>query len=192
MGMRERNAGQVRGPLQLTFARSIDPIVPLDSSIARVALESRGERREEGQTLDDLEAPTHGTLGRKATVPYGLYRGYGFFNPHFAQRTGVTEDDLDVFWQAVQMMWDLDRSSARGMMACQGLYVFSHDSPLGNAPAHRLFERIQIRRKEGVDAPRSFKDYNVQMISDISPLMRIPRGTWVLLGHKPQGLVSCR
>ena len=159
MSMREYNAGQVRGPVQLTFARSIDQIVPLDSSIARVALE-RGERTAE-QGDDDLEAPTHGTLGRKATVPYGLYLGYGFFNPHFAQRTGANADDLDLLWTALVNMWDLDRSAARGLMACRGLYVFSHESSLGNAPAHRLFERINVQLKEGVAAPRKFGDYAV-------------------------------
>ena len=159
MSMREYNAGQVRGPVQLTFARSIDQIVPLDSSIARVALE-RGERTAE-QGDDDLEAPTHGTLGRKATVPYGLYLGYGFFNPHFAQRTGASADDLDLLWTALVNMWDLDRSAARGLMACRGLYVFSHESSLGNAPAHRLFERINVQLKEGVAAPRKFGDYAV-------------------------------
>ena len=160
MSMREHNAGQVRGPLQLTFARSVDPIIPLDSSIARVALESRGETPE-GQEVNDLAAPTHGTLGRKATVPYGLYRGQGFFNPHFGQRTGVIEEDLALFWQAIQNMWDLDRSASRGMMALQRLYVFSHESSLGNAPAHRLFQRIGVRRKDSVDVPRSISHYTV-------------------------------
>jgi len=162
MSMREYNAGQVRGPAQFTFARSVDPIVPLDSTIARVALESRGERTA-GQEVDELAAPTHGTLGRKATVPYGLYRAHGFFNPHFARRTGVTKEDLEVFWQALQNMWDLDRSSSRGLMACQGLYIFSHENSLGNAPAYRLFQRIQIQRNDGVDAPRSFSHYSVQV-----------------------------
>jgi CRISPR-associated protein Csd2 len=160
MSMKEHNAGQVRGPLQLTFARSIDPILRLDSSIARVALESRGERPE-GQEVDDLAAPTHGTLGRKAIVPYGLYRGHGFFNPHFGQRTGVVEEDLALFWRALENMWDLDRSASRGMMALQGLYVFSHESSLGNAPAHRLFKRINVLCNDGVEAPRSFSDYTV-------------------------------
>ena len=160
MSMREHNAGQVRGPMQLTFARSLDPIIPLDSSIARVALETRGERPE-GQDVDDLAAPTHGTLGRKATVPYGLYQSHGFFNPHFGQRTGVTEEDLALFWRALENMWDLDRSATRGMMALQGLYVFSHESSLGNAPAHRLFQRIAVQRNDGVDAPRNFSHYAV-------------------------------
>ena len=166
MSMREYNAGQVRGPVQLTFARSIDTIFPSDSRIARVALERRGERQE-GQQRDDLAAPTHGTLGRKATVPYGLYQGYGFFNPHFAGRTGVARQDLEIFWSALVNMWDLDRSASRGLMACRGLYVFSHESPLGNAPAHHLFERIDVRRNDGVEVPRRFGDYTVTL-SDAS------------------------
>lgn len=158
MSMKQHNAGQVRGPLQITFARSIDPIVPLDVSIVGPAQRSGDVDR----TQDSDEAPAnYSTFGRKALVPYGLYRAYGFFNPHFAQRTGVAPEDLDLFWQALQQMWDLDRSSARGMMACRGLYVFSHESFLGNAPAHRLFERVQVKSKDGVKAPRAFADYTV-------------------------------
>ena len=167
MSMREYNAGQVRGPVQLTFARSIDPILPLDSSIARVALE-RGERPE-GRDDDDLEAPTHGTLGRKATVPYALYLGYGFFNPHFAKQTGAVSEDLEVFWNALVNMWDLDRSAARGLMSCRGLYVFSHESSMGNAPAHRLFDLIDVQRKDGVEAPRKFRDYTVSVAEEGIP-----------------------
>ncbi len=162
MSMRERNAGQVRGPVQLTFARSVDPILTMDSTIARVALENRGERRA-GNEEDENEAPTHGTLGRKSTVSYGLYRGYGFFNPHFARRTGASSDDLELFWKALVNMWDLDRSSARGMMACRGLYVFSHESRLGNAPAHRLFERLEVKQKDNGTVPRRFTDYSVTL-----------------------------
>ncbi len=162
MSMRERNAGQVRGPVQLTFSRSIDPILPMDSTIARVALENSGERGTENES-NELEAPTHGTLGRKATVPYGLYRGYGFFNPHFARRTGADSEDLEMFWNALVNMWDLDRSSSRGLMACRGLYVFSHENSLGNAPAHRLFERLEVLRKDDVEAPRRFADYSVKL-----------------------------
>ena len=167
MGMRDYNAGQVRGPAQFTFARSIDPIIPMDSSIARVALE-RGERPADHGD-DDLEAPTHGTLGRKATVPYGLYLGYGFFNPHFAQRTKADSDDLDLLWTALINMWDLDRSASRGLMACRGLYVFSHESSLGNAPAHRLFDRIEVERKGGVSTPRKFRDYTVTVDDEALP-----------------------
>ena len=167
MSMKDYNAGQVRGPAQITFARSIDPIIPLDSSIARVALE-RGERPA-GQADDELAAPTHGTLGRKATVPYGLYLGYGFFNPHFAQQTGANAEDLDLLWTALLNMWDLDRSASRGLMACRGLYVFSHENSLGNSPAHRLFERVVIQRKDGVEAPRKFADYTVALDGENMP-----------------------
>ena len=174
MSMRECNAGQVRGPVQFTFARSIDQIVPLDSSIARVALERVERTAEQGD--DDLEAPTHGTLGRKATVPYGLYLGYGFFNPHFAQRTGASSDDLDLLWAALVNMWDLDRSAARGLMAGRGLYVFSHESSLGNAPAHRLFERISVQLREGVATPRKFGDYAVTVNDvDLPPGISLTR-----------------
>lgn len=160
MSMREHNAGQVRGPIQLKFARSIDPIVPLDLSIVGPAQRPGDVTR----SSDEQEAPiAYGTMGRKALVPYGLYKTYGFFNPHFAEQTGVTDEDLGLFWQALHMMWDLDRSSSRGMMACRGLYVFTHDSALGNAPAHALFERITVSRKLEVEAPRSFRDYSVEV-----------------------------
>lgn len=155
------NCGQVRGPVQLTFARSHDPIIPLDLSITRVAV-----TREEDANIvvsDDGDSSTGKTteMGRKAIVPYGLYRAHGFFNPHYAESTGVTAEDLDLFWQAVQQMWDLDHSASRGLMSCRGLYVFSHESHLGNAPAHKLFERIAVTRKPEVVAPRTFGDYAV-------------------------------
>ncbi len=156
------NAGQVRGPVQITFARSIDPIVPLDLSITRVAV----TREEDARVVVTEEGEVGGKqteMGRKALVPYGLYRAHGFFNPHFAQRAGVTEEDLELFWQALVQMWDLDRSASRGLMACQGLYVFTHESSLGNAPAHQLFERVRVSRKPGVPAPRSFQDYQVEV-----------------------------
>src|SRR5208282_5901491 len=102
-------------------------------------------------------------MGRKAMVPYGLYLAHGFFNPHFAKQTGADGEDLALFWDALQNMFDLDRSAARGMMAMQGLYVFSHDSPLGNAPAQRLFERVSVALKPDVKAPRSFANYEVRV-----------------------------
>lgn len=154
------NCGQVRGPIQLTFARSIDPIVPLDLSITRVAV----TREEEADVSVGEEGETSGKrteMGRKPIVPYGLYRAHGFYNPHFAAQTGLTTEDLALFWRALAQMWDLDRSSARGMMACRGLIVFSHDSSLGNAPAHQLLERVAIERRAGVIAPRSFRNYEV-------------------------------
>ena len=96
-------------------------------------------------------------------MPYGLYQGYGFFNPHFAQRTGADSEDLALFWTALVNMWDLDRSSSRGLMACRGLYVFSHESPLGNTQAHRLFERLQVTRNDETAVPRRFADYSVTL-----------------------------
>jgi len=167
MSMREYNAGQVRGPVQLTFARSIDPIFPQDATIARVALERR--ENPEGHEDDELSAPAYGTMGRKSTIPYALYISYGFFNPHFGRQTGVTPEDLEVFWNALLNMWDLDRSSTRGLMACRGLYVFSHESSLGNAPAHRLFDLLEVQRKEGVEVPRRFGDYRVSVDQTLIP-----------------------
>lgn len=156
------NAGQVRGPLQLTFARSFNPITPLDLSITRVAVTKEDDAKvvvteEDGQGKSGKTTE----MGRKAIVPYALYRCHGFYNPHFAAKTGVTEEDLQLFWEALQRMWDMDRSAARGMMACRGLYVFSHESSLGNAPAHRLFDRIDVKLKDSTRPPRAFRDYTV-------------------------------
>ncbi len=154
------NCGQVRGPLQLTFARSIDQIVPLDLSITRIAV----TRAEDTKVVVAESGETSGKqteMGRKALVPYGLYRAHGFFNPHFAGQTGAAAEDLALFWRALQMMWDHDRSAARGMMSCRGLYIFTHESPLGNAPAHTLLERVRVERRPGVEAPRAFRDYSV-------------------------------
>ncbi len=163
------NCGQVRGPIQLTFARSVDPVVPIDMPITRVAV----TRPEDAEVVlsDESGEGTGGKrteMGRKALVPYGLYRAHGFVNPHFADQTGATDEDLELFWAALQNMWDLDRSSSRGFMACRGLYVFSHESSLGNAPAHRLFERISVP-KSNAEAPRSFADYEVTVSSEGLP-----------------------
>lgn len=143
------NAGQVRGPLQLTFARSIDPVQPTDMAITRVAVTDAKDR-------EKLQ-----TIGRKTMIPYGLFKGYGFYSPHLASQTGVTQRDLELFWEALVKMWEFDRSASRGMMAPRGLYVFSHDNKLGRAPAHKLFENIQVQLKDGVTAPRQFSDYTV-------------------------------
>lgn len=159
MSMSERNAGQVRGPLQLTFARSVGPVLPLDVPIVGPAQNQKQSRRESNDETDAF-----GTMGRKSLVPYGLYVAHGFFNPNFAKApggTGVTSEDLELFWQALQMMWDLDRSSSRGLMSCRGVYVFTHDHPLGNAPARALFDRVTVERRADVDAPRKFQDYEV-------------------------------
>lgn len=155
------NCGQVRGPVQLTFARSIDPIVQLDLSITRVAVTKEDDAKV--VVADDGTATGKQTeMGRKAVVPYALYRSHGFFTPHFAAQTGVTHEDLRLFWEALVNMWDLDRSSSRGLQACRGLYVFSHENGLGNAPSHVLFERVKTPPSEK-EAPRRFTDYAVMV-----------------------------
>ena len=158
------NAGQVRGPIQLTVARSIDPIFPHEHTITRMAATDASEQKK-NEEADDKGG--NRTMGRKATVPYGLYKMYGFVTPHFAEDTGFTEDDLSLFWEALQNMFDLDHSAARGLMSLQKLIVFKHDSPLGNAPAHKLFERVSVTRREEITGPaRDFSDYNVQIDRD--------------------------
>jgi CRISPR-associated protein Csd2 len=150
------NAGQVRGPVQLTFARSVDPVIPQDLAITRVAI-TREEEREQKET----------EIGRKTLIPYGLYVGYGFYSPFFAKQSGVTEADLELFWDALVNMWDLDRSAARGMMNLRGLYIFSHDKKLGNAPAHELFERIRPTLDDGVASARKYSDYTVDVVDSL-------------------------
>lgn len=155
------NCGQVRGPMQLTFARSIDPVVPLDLSITRVAVTRESDADYVEGESGETEGGKRTEMGRKPLIPYGLYKGYGFFSPNLAAQTEVTSKDLGLFWEALQKAWDLDRSASRGMMALRGLYVFTHDSRLGNAHAHDLFERIEPHLKDSIKIPRSFKDYNV-------------------------------
>lgn len=164
------NAGQVRGPVQITFSRSTDPIVPLDLSITRVAITREEDAKvvvaEEG---GDATGGKRTEMGRKALVPYGLYRCNMFISPQQAKDTGFDNDDLALIWDALVRMWDFDRSASRGLMACRGLYVFSHDNPYGNAPAHKLFDRITGERKPDVAAPRSFSDYKVDIDEDDLP-----------------------
>ena len=148
------NCGQVRGPVQLTFARSVDPIIAQEHSITRMAVTT--EEKSAAQEGDNRE------MGRKHTVPYGLYVAHGFVSSFLAKQTGFSQGDLELLWQALGQMFEHDRSAARGEMATRGLYVFKHDSELGNAPAHGLFERLHIERTEGIDAPRSFSDYTVR------------------------------
>lgn len=164
------NCGQVRGPIQVTFARSIDPIVQLDVSIPRVAITKEDDTKVVVSEDDGTGRGGKQTeMGRKAIVPYGLYRAHGFFTPRFAEATGATSEDLEVFWQALQQMWDLDHSAARGLVACRGLFVFSHANALGNAPAHTLLDRIGVRRRDGVEAARSFRDYGVTIDEQVMP-----------------------
>ncbi len=154
-----RSSGQVRGPIQLTFARSIDAIVASEHTVSRCAVATEKE-------ANDQQGDNR-TFGRKFTVPYGLYRVHGFINPHLAQQTGFNAngEDLDLFWNALLQMFDTDRSASRGEMAPQALYVFEHENALGNSPANKLFERITVKRNMPDNgeslAPRSFADYTV-------------------------------
>ena len=155
-----KNAGQVRGPIQLTFARSIDPIAAMEHSITRMAVATEKEAEKQGGD--------NRTMGRKATVPYGLYVCHGFISANLAKQTGFSEEDLTLFWDALKNMFDVDRSAARGLMSAQKLIVFKHDSVLGNAPANKLFDLVKVEKKcEG--APRAFSDYTVTINKDALP-----------------------
>lgn len=147
------NCGQVRGPVQLTFARSIDPVVALEHSITRMAVATEAEA--EKQSGDNR------TMGRKFTIPYGLYVAHGFVSSFLARQTGFDEDDLKLLWQALEQMFEHDRSAARGEMTTRGLYVFKHDSELGNAPAHSLFDRLSVATNGTQEVARSFDAYTV-------------------------------
>jgi len=149
--------GRVQGPLQLTFSRSISPVLPQEHGITRMT-QTRQEDIDKGESTE---------MGSKHLVPYGLYLGYGHFSAPLARRTGVQSQDLEVFWRALTLMFDHDRASSRGEMDLRGLYVFSHDDAFGRAPAHQLFERIQVELKPDVLAPRSFNDYVVSIDNDL-------------------------
>ena len=145
------NCGQVRGPVQLGFARSVDPIVPQDITVTRVAITTEA---------DALKKETE--FGRKSVVPYGLYRAEGYVSANLARKTtGFSEDDLQLLWQAILNMFEVDHSAARGKMAVRELIVFKHDCELGNAPAYKLFESVHIARKPEVTVARAYSDYTV-------------------------------
>jgi CRISPR-associated protein Csd2 len=150
------NCGQVRGPVQLAFARSIEPVTPLDVTITRMAVATEKEAAAQGGD--------NRTMGRKHIVPYGLYRAEGFISAPLAAQTGFSDDDLALFWQSLMMMFDHDHSAARGKMSARRLLVFKHDSKLGNAPAHKLFDLVTVRRATDPSTPaRSFTDYAVSV-----------------------------
>ena len=155
-----KNAGQVRGPIQITFARSADPIATAEHSISRVAVATPKE-------AENQKGENH-TMGRKATIPYGLYVCHGFISANLAKQTGFSEDDLNLFFEALKNMFDIDRSAARGLMSAQKLIVFRHDSELGNAPANKLFDLVHIEKTTDA-APRSFKDYKVTIDKEHVP-----------------------
>lgn len=146
------NAGQVRGPVQLTFSRSVEPIIALEHTITRMAVATEAEA--EKQSGDNR------TMGRKFTVPYGLYRCHGFISANLAAQTGFSEEDLKLLWEALQNMFEHDRSAARGLMSTRRLIVFEHNSPLGSKPAHELFSRVSTERTTERPA-RSFDDYQI-------------------------------
>lgn len=148
------NCGQVRGPIQLTFARSVEPIVALEHSITRMAVATEAES--EKQSGDNR------TMGRKYTVPYGLYRAHGFVSAHLAEQTGFSAEDLEIFWKAMQEMFEHDHSAAHGLMSARKLIVFEHETALGNRPAHELFSRVTCERTKGNNKPaREFSDYEI-------------------------------
>lgn len=167
MSLKEYNCGQVRGPVQMTFARSIDSVVSSEHTITRMAVATEKEAKD--------QAGDNRTMGRKFTVPYGLYRENGFINPFFADQTGFGEDDLALLWEALKNMFDLDRSAARGLMASRKLIVFKHKDKLGNAPASVLLDAVKIEKKADVEVPRDFSDYTVTIDKS-----KIPEGIEVI------------
>lgn len=145
------NCGQVRGPVQIGFARSVDPIVPQEVTITRVAITTEADAENKATEM-----------GRKHIVPYALYRAEGFVSANLARKTtGFSEDDLKLLWQAILNMFENDRSAARGKMAVRELIVFKHDSELGNAPSYKLFDAVTVSKNDGVDVPRCYRDYTV-------------------------------
>lgn len=189
------NAGQVRGAVQFSFARSLDKVLPLDISITRMAVseDAKGAKNledfiswEDNQPEDQLR-----TMGRKNFIPYGLYAAKGFISANLAQDTGFSEADLELFWEALINMYDHDRSASKGMMSCRGLYIFKHtgtdsnleqrkkQAMLGCAPAHKLLdfgEIISINKRDGIDAPRKFSDYQITLHED-----RLPKGVELIV-----------
>jgi len=162
MALKEFNCGQVRGPVQMNFARSIEPVVPREITITRMAVAT--EREAESQKGDNR------TMGRKSIVPYGLYRAEGYVSAHLAKQTGFSTDDLDLFWEALINMFEHDHSAARGKMCARKLFVFEHATALGNAHAHILFDLIETKRKDGSKKPaRAFKDYGIIINRDAVP-----------------------
>ena len=146
------NCGQVRGPIQMCFAESVDPVMPMEMSITRMAV------------TKEEDAEKERTMGRKQYIPYGLYRVEGFVSASLAEKTGFSHEDLDLFFSALMNMFENDRSAARGLMSSRKLFVFKHESKLGNAPAHRLFEAVKVNRLiPDAQEARSFSDYTIEV-----------------------------
>ncbi len=154
----EVNCGQVRGPIQINFAKSIEPVLPEEISITRMAVTKE----------EDLVKER--TIGKKTLIPYGLYRAEGYISAHFAQKTGFTESDLEVLWESLSNMFDHDHSASRGKMNSRKLIIFKHDNALGSAPAHKLFDLVSVERVETNTAPaRTYSDYSVTVDSGSAP-----------------------
>ena len=149
--MQYKNAGQVRGPIQMTFARSIDPVMFQEHTITRMAVTNEKDENKER------------TMGQKFTVPYGLYIAHGFVSPQLATQSGFSQEDLDFFFSTLARMFEFDHSAARGMMSARRLIVFKHDDALGSAPAWKLFDLVHVARKANVEYPRSYSDYQVSV-----------------------------
>ncbi len=149
--------GQVRGAVQLTFGRSADPIISVSHAITRMAVTKESDKDKER------------TMGRKATVPYGLYIMHGFVNANLANQTGFSKEDLQILWEALTNMFDNDRSASRGLMSARRLIVFEHESKLGNAPANKLFDLVKVEKKEGIESPRSLADYSISVDTTALP-----------------------
>jgi len=176
------NCGQVRGPVQVAFARSVQPVMPLEISITRMAATNEKEKADRSKATEDDERTENRTMGRKYIVPYGLYRAHLFVNAKLAERTGFTQTDLDLVFEALTSMFEHDRSAARGEMSSRKLIAFKHASALGNAAAHDLFDRVTVQRKSGDDLydldsnrldnlppARRFADYSVNINRDDLP-----------------------
>lgn len=161
------NAGQVRGPVQLTFARSVDPVVSLEHSITRMAVATQAEA--------DKQGGDNRTMGRKFTVPYGLYQAHGFVSAPFANQTGFTTEDLELLWEALVNMFEHDRSAARGLMGTRKLIIFEHASKMGNAPVQKLFDTITVNRKDSGKPARDYSAYEIVVKKD-----KIPQGVFLI------------
>ncbi len=161
MSSKTADCGQLRGPVQLTFAESIDPVVPQRVTVTRCAVETQREA--------DAQGGQNKTMGGKWIIPYGLYRASGFVVPSFAKTTGFSKDDLAMLWEAIIGMFDSDRSSARGLMAVRKLIVFEHDHGLGRCPAHKLLESVVVTRNDLTKPPRDFGDYTVTVRDGVAP-----------------------
>ena len=156
------NCGQVTGPVQFNFAKSVEPVTPLEMTITRMAVATEEEsRKQEGEAR---------TMGRKHIVPYGFYRAEGYISANFAKKTGFSNEDLEILWEALKNMFDHDHSAARGKMNARNLLVFKHSSAIGNAPAHKLFDLVRVIRKGGDKTPpRSYSDYAVSIEKESVP-----------------------